>query len=156
MNIKRGLMRFWIVTSLVGSIALVFWMWPALKHFHETSNFIEDNTKNRRVPVLCEFANGSRDKDYVFEGVFRPWILKDRCWYEMARFRELYPAMNANTDDELLAKSYEHTGAGQDRSIFNDNLVFLAILCVGGSLALLAIGFVITWVFAGFARTPKP
>src|SRR5215831_20312990 len=101
MNWRRGLFRLWIVGTALFVIAVAFVSYSEIKlQFDETAlaRWVEANSA-LLVPQLCGDARGVAGVDYSTEND-KPNPF-DKCWYEVSKFRPLFPEYNNLSDKEL-------------------------------------------------------
>lgn len=97
------------------------------------------------LPVECSQARG-QTHDYRVE--------RGYCWYEMQKFRALYPEYADIDELELTRRIYEkaHLQPVQVAHPWS-MLGSRASIAFGVPLAVLGIGFCLTWVIEGFLRS---
>ncbi|MER8639305.1 hypothetical protein [Mesorhizobium sp. M1365] len=73
MNIKRGLVRVWIVLSAAYVVGVCYVYGPAVKEGFDRENQFETFDVSRyTVPVLCSGARGQEGPDFEREHVITP------------------------------------------------------------------------------------
>src|SRR5262245_47344336 len=117
------------------------------------------------VPQRCGEARGVAGTDYgTQEGRGPgPWDTYakpnpfDNCWYEMSKFRPLYPEYKDVSDKELSRKLFVDHGL-PFRELHNPwaTLGPWATLALGIPLAVLALGASLLWALSGFGTQRKP
>jgi hypothetical protein len=157
MNLRRGLFRLWIIGSALWVLAVAFVSYSEIKkQFRATAQerYVEANAL-LLVPQLCGQARGVAGTDYSRdkEKSSNPF---DTCWYEMSKFRPLYPEYKDVSDKELSKKLYADHGV-PIRDLPNpwETLGEWAAFALGPPLAVLALGSTLLWALSGFAVTRK-
>lgn len=159
MNIKRGLFRLWVVLTVlwVAGVILVGW-----------NNITDDPAWGGQpwlaspiasFPVLCSEARGAAGVDYVAKVANEPWNQyrdnRQACWYDAAKFRQMWPEFKDLSDNDVLDRLY--TDLGWYHSSFdplhNTKIVLMKALIPPA--VIFVIGGLFVWAFAGFARPRK-
>jgi hypothetical protein len=143
-NIRLGLFRLWIVASTLFFIAAVYGYSGSIR-----DEFRKARKENHALllPLKCEDAQGRKargvvSKDYV--------IYDSYCWYQMSKFRALYPEYKKVSDDVLTDAIYAKVGTPLEharpwRLLFN-----AASIAIGLPLAILAAFSAFYWAVLGF------
>jgi hypothetical protein len=158
MNWRRGLFRLWIVGSALFVLAVAFVSYSDIKkQFNDANDWVTV------VPQLCGDARRVAGKDYAAERAGpqdkpNPF---DNCWYEMPKFRRLYPEYNDLSDNELARKLYSDQGSSVPNSDQGFSaptepnpwatLGMWAAIAFGVPLVVLVLGSSLVWAFSGFA-----
>lgn len=154
MNWRRGLFRLWIVGSALFVIAVAVISYSEIKE-----QFGSTGLQNYLlVPQLCGDARGVVGADYSTERGPPNYFDKfdepnsfATCWYDISRFRPLYPEYNNLSDKELLRKLYaDHGVLIRDANPWK-TLGLWASIAFGIPLAVLTLGASLVWAFSGFA-----
>ena len=161
MNIKRGLFRLWAIFTVVfAGIVLVISadsLHREFKKVYSPSPWkdlavllvpTDCNTARGKKPTAEEFldppATFPKNADYTTE--------KDNpyCWYELPKFRTLYPEYKDLSDDELSDKLYAKAGLPTEHphpwSLLGNTLLF----ALGPPILLLVFGRALLWAISGF------
>ena len=129
------------------------------KQFNDIA--IQDVLDERKVelivPQLCGTARGVAGTDYTTKigQNPNPWDTYakpnpfDNCWYEMSKFRPLYPEYKHVSDNELSRKLYAEHGVPNPWA----TLGAWAGIAFGIPLVVLALGSSLLWALSGFAVT---
>ncbi|MGR9413693.1 hypothetical protein [Rhizobium leguminosarum] len=157
MNIKRGLFRLWLVLSIMFAGAVGIVTVPGIiADFRSASLQKSMSNDTLMVPIICDQARGTLKTDYSPEGSQTDVNPFDTCWYELPKFRTLYPEYKDLTDDDLSDRLYEklnlpinHNPAPQPWLTLARAIAF----AVGGPLSVLVIGGAFVWAFSGFSRS---
>jgi hypothetical protein len=159
MNWRRGLFRLWIVGTGLFVLAIAFVSYSEIKREFNAvglSQFL-------LLPQLCGDARGVAGKDYTTKAGQSPgpWDTYtkpnffDNCWYEMSKFRPLYPEYNDVSDNELRRKLYADHGVEVQNPNPWATLGVWAGIAFGIPLVVLVLGASLVWAFSGFA-TKRP
>src|SRR5262245_56613265 len=152
MNWRRGLFRLWIVGTALFVIAVALISYSEIKmQFRVTAlaRWVEANDA-LLVPQLCSESRGVAGVDYSTENdKLNPF---DKCWYEISKFRPLYPEYNNLSEKELSRKLYAEHGI-PIRDLPNPwaTLGTWASIAFGIPLVVLVLGASLVWAFSGFA-----
>lgn len=148
MNIRRGLFRLWVIFAglfVIGTgVVLSSEIREEFKKAaatREMSSFILD------IPVDCAIARGKLSADYTNE--------IGRCWYELPKFRALYPEYKDLSDDRLSNLLYGKAGIPLVTLRPWTKVIQAAGLAIGVPIAALLLGWSMIWAFSGFQPTPK-
>jgi hypothetical protein len=103
MDLRRGLFRLWIVFAvLFASVAAIVSFDGVRDEFRNASVKNAGSHFALLVPVDCLQARGQLDSDYYKNAGY--------CWYEMPKFRALYPQYKHWEDSELSEELYKKIG----------------------------------------------
>ena len=159
MNLRRGLFRLWIVGTALFVLAVAFISYSEIRRAFNAiglSQFV-------LLPQLCGDARGVAGKETIRLKPDSPLVLGTitqspnffaNCWYEMSKFRPLYPEYNDVSDSELRRKLYADHGVE-----FHDppspwaTVGMWAAVGFGIPLAVRALRSSLVWAFSGFAAT---
>jgi hypothetical protein len=164
MNWRRGLFRLWVVGAALFLLAIAVISYSEIKKQFDDITLqaqLDERTVEFIVPQLCGKARGVAGTDYATQ--FRkegpgPWDIYakpnffDNCWYEMSKFRPLYPEYKDVSDKELSRKLYADHGV-PTRELPNPwvTLGTWASLAFGIPLIVLILGASLAWAFSGFS-----
>jgi hypothetical protein len=164
MNWRRGLFRLWIVGTTLFVLAIAFISYGDIKQQFKDIALqarIDRDKAEFIVPQLCGDARGVAGTDYATE--FRkegpgPWDAYakpnpfDNCWYDMSKFRPLYPEYKDVSDEELSRKLLtEHGIPIRDPPNPWLTLGSWVSIALGIPLVVLILGASLSWAFAGFS-----
>jgi hypothetical protein len=147
MNWQRGFLRIWIILSVVFAAGVAVLSTDDIEEAYQRDAFYaEIHNYIRLVPVKCSGARGK-------EGVhFKRAVDTNmvHCWYEMPKFRALFPEYKDMTDDTLSDRLYVNAGIPTKRlpSLWK-TLAITAGKPIGVPISVLALGCAITWIAAG-------
>lgn len=148
MNLRKGTFRLWVILSVLFVIAVgvvqysdihtefrnAYTDWDALAAKYGGSTL---------VPVDCTKARGTLAADYTKneDGL---------CYYEIPKFRALYPEYKSLGDHDLIKRLYDK--AGKPAVEFHPwvKLAKVVSFALGVPLFVLALGCSIFWALAGF------
>jgi hypothetical protein len=143
-NIRLGLFRLWIVASTLFLIAAVYGY----------SGSVRDEFKKARkenhalmLPLKCEDTEGKKVRGVVSDDYV---IWNSYCWYQMSKFRALYPEYKNVSDDALTDAIYAKIGSPLEHAHPWRLLFTAASIAVGLPLAILAIVSALYWAVLGF------
>jgi hypothetical protein len=151
MNWRRGLFRLWIIGTVLFVLAIAFISYSEIK-----KQFVDTALERfLLVPQLCGDARGVAGTDYTanLDGNTdaKPNFF-DNCWYEMSKFRPLYPEYKDVSDKELSRRLYAEYGVPiRDTPNPWVTLGTWASIAFGIPLAVLILGASLAWAFSGFA-----
>jgi hypothetical protein len=167
MNLRRGLLRLWIVGTALFVLAVAFVSYSEIKQQFDTVALQRwaDANSAVLVPTLCGQARGDVGVDYSTSEAEKspnPYAKYKKpnpyetCWYDISKFRPLYPEYNDLSDKELTQKLYAAHGM-PIREPPNPwvTLGVWASIALGIPLAVLALGSSLVWAFSGFAAKPS-
>jgi hypothetical protein len=88
MNIRKGLLRLWIVGSILFAICVLAVSYSSLREDFRIANtdydaIAKDLGGYSVLPTDCAQARGVAGSDYS--------EMQNLCWYTMENFRRLYP-----------------------------------------------------------------
>jgi hypothetical protein len=149
MNLGRAPFRLWLVFSLLFVVAVGGWYYPKIATDLRDARAIEDLGPNEKavpglapmLPVECKNARGAEGVDWVR-------LKGPSCWYQMARFRALYPEYKDLSDDALTNRLY---GEAARRRAWR-KIERAVSIAFGGPLAILALGAALRRATAGSRR----
>lgn len=163
MNLKRGLLRIWLVLSVLLVIAVCALSYDNMKKAFDEAAVI-DMVKGDQIimPVLCGQARGIAGKDYTTKANQSPgpWDTYskpnpfDTCYYmSVSDYRRLFPEFASMPENSLVKKVYADAGT-PTREIDSPWVSLLGLIAwaLAIPLIILAIGSAIFWAFAGFRR----
>ena len=105
MNWRRGLTRAWMICSGIFFVVVIALGYPSISaefaKAHSADADYYDMVSTILVPVPCEKARGKKDQDYHTESV------GPGCWYEMPKFRALYPEYKDMSNKDLSDRMYD-------------------------------------------------
>ena len=161
MDWSRGLFRLWLVTSLawVALVTAISWSDLADEFSRSKDEAAYNAIATPLVPIDCKVAKGVQGTDYKKEDE-GPWLEYQRdptlrrCWYELPKFRQIFPEYADLNDDDLAHRLY----AAVDKELKPTphpwrHLANVAALALGVPILLLVIGLVLRWVGQGFQST---
>ena len=110
-----------------------------------------------QLPLLCGEARGIEGTDFRRHTTLPKENFSDPCWYELPKFRLLYPEYNGLSDPALLSTSYAKLGiplseAGR-KNPWTTVLTYVWI-AVGVPLIMLILGAILGWALSGFKAKP--
>jgi hypothetical protein len=182
MNIKRGLLRIWFVLSAIFILATFTFMFDKL--FNEFKDKYAPLTTpsdyQMLVPANCEIARGVKsqlnweqlnavrsaqerlsssggketapvaDYDYVTSS-------KDlHCWYELPKFRALFPEYKDIRDKELSDRLYAKANNKPEPDLSPWTLLLKTLLfSIAVPLGFLILGWSALWAVAGFKSSTQ-
>ena len=152
MNFRRGLFRLWLLFAVLFAVAV------GVKSYHTIRDEFREAALPRDrfdmlaakfggellLPVDCLETRGDSTTYSIDRG---------SCWYTIGRFRELYPEYRDIDDSKLSDRLYAKAGIPLTyprpwRTTFER-----IGIAIGGPLAVLAFGWCLGWVLAGFRQT---
>jgi hypothetical protein len=156
MNIRRGLFRLWCLAAILFAVIVGASTAPNIVREFEEGRLLREKARDLRelmagdplvVPVLCDKARGVPAMDYSIGGP------ASGCWYELPKFRVLYPEYNDLNDEALSDKLYDSVPgskapAGLPRH-WQHLLTALGVM-VGIPAAVLVLGLGLLWAIDGF------
>jgi hypothetical protein len=154
MNIKRGLIRVWVVLSVLFIVATAMLAYDGIAREFRYDHVLDGIPSNGvvLVPVKCKDARGTLGTDYELAkdvNIKRP---EGTCSYRLPDFRRLYTEYDDLSDGQLVYKLNLAEGVKMDIRSPWWSVASTAVFAIGWPLALLAIGSAIYWALAGFAR----
>ncbi|NEH32651.1 hypothetical protein [Rhizobium ruizarguesonis] len=156
MNIKRGLVRMWLVLSVIWIVAAIFISWESIKLDEWWS---DDPNVYADLPVPCDKARGTEGRDYSQRPAPEPWNAVrnpgSACWYGEDKFRILFSFYDGDSHGKVSKMLYGELGwepaEGNDKFLRTKPVVMTALI---PPLLAYAVGTAFVWAFSGFAR-PK-
>ena len=148
MNVRKGTCRLWTVLSVLFVIGVGAVEYTEIRTEFRNAYTDWDAVASKYggstlVPVDCTKAIGKIDADYTRRD-------DSLCWYDIVKFRVLYPEYKALSDKELSKRLYDK--AGQPLTEFHPwiKLGKVAAFALAVPLLVLAIGSALFWALAGF------
>jgi hypothetical protein len=144
MNIRRGLIRLWLVCSALFVVA-VFGL-----SYDRLINEFQDpwwDVGILMIPIKCEQTRGIKTVDYTND-IGR----SDHCWYELPKFRKHFPEYMDLSDADLSDRLYQKAGMETTRRDPRGVLLNSLGIALGIPVAILLISSAFFWAFAGFGR----
>jgi hypothetical protein len=159
MNWRRGLFRLWIVGSVLFVLAVASISYSEIKKQFDATALIRYFEANIMllVPQFCGQARGVAGTDYTTQQERDPGDPYAKpCWYDLPKFRLLYPEYKDLSDKELSQKFYADQGL-PIRELPNPwvTLGVRTAFALGIPLVVLVLGSSLVWAFSGFAATRK-
>ena len=150
MNIKRGLFRIWLVLSVAFAVLTGALSYHSISNEFRKASFIRelDRSSVTLIPILRGNIRGDA-KDYNCNENY-PGNPFETCWYQLPRFRELFPEYRDLTDDDLLEKTYREMGRHRNLSRPWAALFEALVFGLGVPLTVLLVGASLYWAIAGF------
>jgi hypothetical protein len=148
MNWRVGLFRLWIVLSAIYlSVVLVMFAPSVIEDFK--AQYAADDGGVILVPLACGSVRGTKGADYT--------TLSDdsNCWYELSKFRALFPEYKSKSDDELTDKLYDNAGVKLAIPDPWGRLGNVLSALIVGPFVLLLLNFATKWIVTGFATPEK-
>jgi hypothetical protein len=177
MNVKRGILRLWLVFSALFAAVVCCLSYSKIRNEFRISHTDYEAIAKKYggvevVPVDCEEARGlpqlpsgltlvTPEVKGVPAGLTAEQLTPDfsrkdgYCWYEMPAFRRLYPEYKDVSDGDLSEKLYAKVGQPLSHPHPWAIVGETAGIAVGWPLAVLALGWSLAWAFSGF-RNPTP
>jgi hypothetical protein len=159
MNLKRGLIRCWILFTASCILLTAFFTFKDIRREFEKAALERRIavTSITLIPVAKADARGARDDckvDY-------PWNRFNDlipCWYELPKFRELFPEYRDLAENDLVEKTYARAGVQRTPSPGWparpwQMLLEATAFALGVPLGVLLAGASLYWAIAGFAPT---
>src|SRR5262249_19674857 len=147
LNWRQGFFRFWVVGTALFVIAIA-----AISYIEIKAEFVrvDSITWDRywAVPKYCFDARGVAGKDFTYERY--PNNPYDTCWYELPKFRQLYPEFNNLSDRELGEKLYAVVGKGYHTSNPWTTLLKWIGIALSIPLAVLIFAATLAWALSCF------
>jgi hypothetical protein len=153
MNIRRGTFRVWLVLSAIFVIVIGAMNFAGIQE-EFTHAYYEDNMAKKwgwaeLLPVNCAETRGSQGSDYTRnqDGL---------CWYEIGKFRALYPEYKDISNKDLSKTLHEK--AGKPLTEYHPWLMTITItsIALGVPLAVFILGYSLLWALAGFQSKSTP
>ncbi|KZS51343.1 hypothetical protein FHT72_003493 [Rhizobium sp. BK077] len=157
MNIKRGLFRLWLVLSVMFVTTVFVFTYSSMKSEFDKSSLLAAIPANDEVmiPVSCYQTRGSLKVDFeLATGITEkePW---ERCWYELKKFRVLFPEYKDLDDEQLVTKTYIEAKVPLYPARPWQALGWIALIAFGIPLGVLIAGGSLVWALFGFAGQSK-
>ena len=158
MNWRQGFFRLWLIGSALFVIAVAVFSYSEIKTQFAAPAYDEWTKAGfiTLVPLRCGDARGVAGKDFTRgnePGGIPEWAqtANDTCWYEMPKFRLLYPEYKDLSDKELSSKLYTKMGI-PTHDLPNPWMTMLryAAIAFGVPLIVLILGAALAWGFSGF------
>ena len=148
MDTRRGLFRLWVIFAVLFVIgAGVVSSSGIREEFRKASVTREMQSFTLDLPVDCSQARGKLSSDYT--------NAIGHCWYEVPKFRTLYPEYKDLNDDRLSELLYANAGIPLLSIRPWTKVMQAAGLAIGLPIATLLLGWSLIWAFSGFRPTPK-
>jgi hypothetical protein len=148
MNARRGLFQLWVIFAVLFVIvAGVVSSSGIRKEFRKASVTREMQSFTLDLPVDCLQARGKLSSDYT--------NAIGHCWYEIPKFRALYPEYKDLNDDRLSELLYGNAGIPLSSIRPWTKVMQAAGLAIAVPIAMLLIDWSLIWAFSGFRPTPK-
>lgn len=162
MNIKRGLLRLWLVLSLFWvSIVGIF----GIDHVKSDKWWKGEEWWEKDpiafLPVACTDARGVQNVDYEKLDAFEPWnryrTPSSACYYTHDKFKIMFPEYKDTPFGEISNTLYQKIGWSPkfDGDRFEQTKIVIAVAFLP-PLLLLIIGSLVGWALAGFRTSEKP
>jgi hypothetical protein len=151
MNIRRGMFRLWVVASALFVLVAGAASYNGIREEFTLSSIDYDAIAKKYggdtlFPVDCEQARCLAATDYSSsEGL---------CWYATGNFRRLYPEYKDINDHDLSEKIYAKAGRSLTHPHPWVKVAEAASIAFGAPLAVLALGYSLSWALAGFRAGP--
>jgi hypothetical protein len=162
LNWRLGFFRLWAVGSALFVIAVASLNYNEIKAQFDA--YYVEWPGEPVVPQLCGNARGIAGTDFSTKQGQNPgpWDLYakpnpfDNCWFEMSKFRRLYPEFNNLSDKQLSSKLYSELlpDAPWVKNPWTALRMWAAI-GVGIPLSVLIVGAALGWAFSGFAASTR-
>jgi hypothetical protein len=151
MNLHKGTFRLWVVLSVLFIMAVGTIEFSCVRaEFQTAQKDAELSEKwgwSLLLPADCEKARGELGKDYERQ--------KDGlCWYDVPKFRALYPEYKDLKDSDLGDRLYAKVGIPVTKPHPWNTMAKVIGVAVGVPLAALLLGAALFWAFAGFRSAP--
>jgi hypothetical protein len=164
MNIRRGLLRMWLVVSgLFIAGVFVHFASEIRNDFVSTALREHMRSSGALVPVPCGNARGAAGADYETGLPEQRWPWESYgadpmplCWYRLPRFHALYAEYSDLTDDVLTKRLYDKADFKMTETAPWRTVAWVSGLAVGAPLAVLAVVAALYWAIMGFRRDPAP
>ena len=153
MNLRRGLLRLWLVASVLFIIVAGVSVRPEVAAEFDAARRWAPFSGARLVPITCGAARGSLGVDYQTALDLEQRTRKpvEVCWYPIPKFRVLYPEYNDLSDDDLTSQTYAKMEVSPWQPPTPWTFVAkTAAIVIGIPVAVLIVGAAIFWAFAGF------
>ena len=185
LNLPSGLFRLWVVCSALFVLGVAVTSYHGVREeFRQASlprdyydKLAEKSGGTSLLPVDCGNSRGTPPDTLPAD--FNGWdktpvgstprdvgprtkyatpdfsVFEHYCWYEMQKFRTLYPEYKDLQDYDLNVRLY--AAAGQPLKQFRPWTMVMeqASVAFGIPLAVLVLGWALVWAFRGFAVSSK-
>ena len=171
MNIRGGLFRLWIVFAVIFATAIFMFCGDALYNEFKQAYFVwKLKSDILMVPVDCKETRGKKPSADEFLSHYDPhkesppesakgsdadfiFGLDDsHCWYQLPKFRALYPEYKDLDDDTLDTQLYAKAGI-EIKHYSPWKLLFQTLaFATGIPFLVLIFGRSLLWVIAGFTN----
>ena len=148
-NIRQGIFRLWIVSSVLFVIGVGAISYGSISEEFRVANTDWDAEAAKYggwslLPADCTKARGTAGIDYDASQ-------KDGlCWYKTEDFRRLYPEYKDVSNSDLSEKLYAKAGRPLEHIHPWHKVMQTAGFAFGVPLAVLALGWSLLWAIAGF------
>jgi hypothetical protein len=147
MNVRKGLLRLWIVGSILFVICAFAVSYSFLREEFRIANTDYDAMAKEiggssLVPTDCGRARGVLGTDYS--------ETQNLCWYKSEDFRRLYPEYKDLSDKALSEKLYEKAGQPLKHVHPWESIGKVAGVAFGVPVIVLLIGLSLLWALSGF------
>jgi hypothetical protein len=147
MNIRKGLLRLWIVGSILFVICVFAVSYTSLREELRIANTDYDAIAkgmggDSLMPTDCSKARGVAGSDYS--------EMQNLCWYSTEAFRRLYPEYKDLSDKALSEKLYEKVGQPLKHIHPWEGVGKVAGVAFGIPIVTLLVGWSMLWAFSGF------
>jgi hypothetical protein len=151
MNVRRGMFRLWIVSSALFVLGVGAASYNTIREEFRASGIDYDAIAKKYgaetlLPVDCGQARGVATTDYALND--------GSCWYATAIFRRLYPEYKDLSDHDLYEKIYAKAGRPLTHPHPWVKVAETTGIAFGVPLAVLALGYSLSWALAGFRAGP--
>ena len=147
MNIRRGMFRLWIVSGALFALGVGAISYSSIREEFRLSGIDYDAIAKKYggdtlLPVDCAQARGVATTDYS--------VNDGSCWYATAIFRRLYPEYKDLNNHDLSEKIYARAEKPLTHPRPWAKVAEAAGLALGGPLAVLVLGYSLSWALSGF------
>ncbi len=152
LNWRQGFFRFWVVGSALFVIAIAAISYSEIKTQFYNVQF-EDEHWEALLPVPCDKARGVFGTDYTakFDDLLPSGLRPGTtCWYELSKFRPLYPEFSNLSDEELTSKHFKEVGIPLNSPHPWTTLLKWIGIAFGIPLIVLILGAALAWALSGF------
>lgn len=156
MNIKRGLIRCWVLFAASSILFTAFFTFEDIRSEFRKLSFKQEMAEDTLlIPVAKEHVRGTPE-DCRADDPSNPFNDLIPCWYELPRFRELFPEYRDLSENDLVEKTYAKAGVKRTPSLGWpprpwEALLEAAAFALGVPLSVLLAGAALYWAIAGFA-----
>jgi hypothetical protein len=152
MNWRRGLYRLWLVFSVLFAIGTFAVSFNYIKGEFDDLSFKEATKNVVTVLVDCSLARGAEKTDYIKN--LDPYP-PNACWYDLPKFRRLYPEYADLTDGQLIGTKL-HPKVGITSQKWDPSPIRAILLAAGIAIGVprsasigYHIGLGLCWIFQG-------